>query len=272
MRTTLFAVLIAMIATACSEEKTRKRQQKKAARQEQTIEPEEKIAVTYTIDTLIDQAEIDAFKASYTDGQQKVILQLNRYGAGRFKNGMVLSIPDTVLSSFADYTTFPKELPNTDTIPKLILVSLRIQSFAIYEAGRLIRTGPVSSGKKAAPTPPGRYFTNWKAKVKTSTIDDQWIMPWYFNIQNKEGIAFHQYELPGYAASHACIRMEEEDAKWLYSWADQWELDKYTVVKNGTPVIIFGHYDFEGTQPWRLLPENPNILELTEEEMSEILN
>jgi hypothetical protein len=107
--------------------------------------------------------------------------------------------------------------------------------------------------------------------VKTSTIDDNWIMPWYFNIQNKEGIAFHKYELPGYAGSHACIRLEEADAKWIYGWADQWKLDTNgRVASNGTPVVVFGNYEFNGIQPWRRLPENPRIMDLTAGELEEI--
>ena len=261
-----------MAAASCDEAKRTKRKQQKTthARQEQVEQQPEPPLIHFSLDTLTDQAEVDAFKARYTPEQQRVILQLNRYSSEKLRKGIVLSIPDTVQGSFREYTTFPETLSFADTVPKLILVSLRIQSFALYETGKLIRTGPVSSGKKAAPTPPGRYHTNWKSKLKTSTIDDQWIMPWYFNIENKQGIAFHQYDLPGYAASHACIRLEEEDAKWIYSWADQWQLDSNTIVKNGTPVIVFGTYDFEGTQPWRLLPENPRVMELTEEELGQL--
>ena len=94
-------------------------------------------------------------------------------------------------------------------------------AFGIYEYGNLVKCGPVSSGKKAAPTPAGKYHTNWKKDVKVSTIDPEWIMPWYFNIENKQGIAFHKYELPGYPASHACIRLHEADAIWIYNWADK---------------------------------------------------
>ena len=97
-------------------------------------------------------------------------------------------------------------------------------------------------------------------------------MPWYFNIANKAGVGMHQYLLPGYPASHSCIRVYEEDAKWLYDWAQQWQItaDGASVIKNGTPVLLFGKYDFNGVSAWKQLPENPNSLELTEQELNEI--
>ena len=73
-------------------------------------------------------------------------------------------------------------------------------------------------------TPAGLQYTNYKAKLKISTIDGDWKMPWYFNIQNRSGIGMHDYS-PGYPASHSCIRLLEHDAKWIFNWADQWVLD-----------------------------------------------
>jgi len=129
-----------------------------------------------------------------------------------------------------------------------------------------------SSGKKSKPTPNGLFYTNYKSKRKRSSVNGNWLMPWYFNIANKAGVGMHQYLLPGYPASHSCIRMYEEDAKWLYDWAQQWQItaDGASVIKNGTPVLLFGKYDFNGVSAWKQLPENPNSLELTEQELNEI--
>ena len=83
------------------------------------------------------------------------------------------------------------------------------------------------------------YFTNWKAEQTTSTFNDEWDLKWNFNIENKEGIGFHQYALPGYPASHSCLRLKEADAKYLYTFADQWELKGTDDIKaKGTPVIV----------------------------------
>ena len=68
------------------------------------------------------------------------------------------------------------------------------------------------------------------------------MLEWYFNFVNARGVSFHQFDLPGYAASHACVRLLQRDAQWLYGWGDQWKLseDRRAVVVPGTPVLIMG--------------------------------
>jgi hypothetical protein len=107
-------------------------------------------------------------------------------------------------------------------------------------------------GKESTPTPIGYFHTNWKSKRQISTENPDWILPWYFNIVNSTGVSFHQFELPGYPASHSCIRLREEDAAWIYDYADQWALDKkgWNILVQGTPVIIFGKYQFNDPDPW----------------------
>jgi hypothetical protein len=78
-------------------------------------------------------------------------------------------------------------------------------------------------------------------------------MPLYFNFDNDRGLAFHQFALPGRPASHACVRLLERDARWLYDWGRGWTLDarEQNVVAPGTPVVISGAYDFTRRPPWR---------------------
>jgi hypothetical protein len=86
------------------------------------------------------------------------------------------------------------------------------------------------------------------------------VLPWTFNLDNFEGIALHQYDLPGYPASHGCVRLLQEDARWIYNWADQWLLDKGKgkLVAYGTPVLIFGDYPYGKQPPWKRLPDDPD--------------
>jgi hypothetical protein len=124
-------------------------------------------------------------------------------------------------------------------------------------------------GRKADKTPTGLFFTNWKAEETTSTFNDEWNLKWNFNIANKLGVGWHQYELPGYPASHSCLRLQEKDARHLYEWADQWVLlDDDTVAVKGTPVIVFGTYDFGAPKPWSQLVANPKALAISEEEIT----
>ncbi|OCB78023.1 hypothetical protein [Flavobacterium crassostreae] len=65
--------------------------------------------------------------------------------------------------------------------------------------------------------------------------------------------------------------MQEKDAKHLYQWAEQWELsDPETVKLKGTPVLVFGNYDFEAPKPWLKLVQDPKALHISEQELEKI--
>jgi hypothetical protein len=158
-------------------------------------------------------------------------------------------------------------------VPKILIFSYPVQAFAAYEYGTLVRWGPTSLGKRSTPTPTGLYFTNWKAKETISTVNEEWVLPWAFNIDNFNGISIHQFELPGYPASHSCARLLEADAEWIYYWADQWILTKdgEKIRAYGTPVIIYGKYDFHSPRPWKLLYENKDADKIKPEELNEVI-
>ena len=139
--------------------------------------------------------------------------------------------------------------------PKFIVVHQPMQAFAAYESGTLVRWGPVSRGRKETPTPSGLFNLTWRSRKRTSTDNDAWVLEWYFNFVNSRGVSFHQFELPGYAASHACARMLQRDAQWLYEWGDQWVLsaDKRTAEAPGTPVLVMGQFAQGKPGPWTTL-------------------
>ena len=136
-----------------------------------------------------------------------------------------------------------------------LVVYLPGQLFGAYEFGRLVRWGPVSTGSRSNPTSAGCFALNWRSTGRASTVDPDWFMRWYFNFGNREGLAFHAYPLPGYPASHGCIRLLERDAQWLFEWGQTWLLDPSgtRVLTPGTPVFIVGRYDFDAPPPWRSL-------------------
>ena len=201
------------------------------------------------------------------------VLGINRIDLRFVQKGMTLSIPDDFTRP-EDFFPFPTTVESASSIPKLILVAQHVQAFGIYEHGTLVRSGPISSGKESTPTPSGLYFTNWRGRDVISTVNDEWIMDWYFNIENKEGISVHEYELPGYPASHSCVRLRTEDAKWIHGWAKEWVLSEngWNILVRGTPVILFGTYNHDGVAPWKLLSENPTATTVSENEVENILN
>lgn len=188
-----------------------------------------------------------------------IILSLNRIDRKNLSKKDTLVVPDTFVIDNKYYSPFPLKVEGAFEIPKLILVSQKIQAFAAYRLGNLILWGPTSTGKKETPTPNGLFHTNWKSKETLSTFNDEWILKWYFNLDNFEGISLHQYEMPGYPASHSCVRLYEKDAEWIYNWAEQWKVtaDAESILAYGTPVIIFGEFDFETSKPWRELVSKP---------------
>ncbi len=127
-----------------------------------------------------------------------------------------------------------------------------------------MRWGPVSSGRKETPTPAGEFNLTWRSRKRTSTDNDAWILEWYFNFINSRGVSFHQFDLPGYAASHACVRLLQRDAQWLYGWGDQWKLsaDRRSVDVPGTPVLIIGAFGHGEAGPWTSLPSLAAPIEL----------
>ncbi len=205
-----------------------------------------------------------------------IVLMANRVDATNLQKLDSIIVPTDVTGDMVYYQPFPLEVPYLKDVNKIIFFSYATQTFAAYENGILMYAGPTSMGRQKDQTPTGLFFTNWKAVKTTSTFNDEWDLKWNFNIENKLGVGFHQYELPGVPASHSSLRLLEKDAKYLYNWADQWVLANKNVVKvKGTPVIVFGSYPFDGPKPWMKLLDNAKSLNFSkgdiEDETSQFL-
>lgn len=209
----------------------------------------------------------------------QAVLKINRIDLQHARKGDSLIVPAGIAGgnpgppdSLA-FSPFPPVLGAADSVPKLFLISIRVQAFAGYEYGRLVRWGPTSTGRKEMPTPAGLYHVNWKDKERTSTFNEEWQLLWYANLDNTLGTSIHQYALPGRPASHSCVRLLEVDARWLYHWSDEWRLtaDGREILDQGTPVVIFGEYAYGARPPWKLLPEDPAAATLSATEMADAL-
>jgi hypothetical protein len=200
--------------------------------------------------------------------QLRIVFAVNRTDKSNIVKMDSIIIPGDLTGDVEFYLPFPLEVPSLKTISKIIFFSYPTQTFAAYENGDLIYAGPTNMGRKNDPTPTGLFYTNWKAEKTTSTFNDEWDLRWNFNIANKLGVGWHQYELPGYPASHSCLRLQEKDAKYLYTWADQWILqDDENVLVKGTPVIVFGSYPFGEAKPWLQLVQDPKALNISATEI-----
>ncbi len=99
--------------------------------------------------------------------------------------------------------------------PIMAIVSIKSQKVTFYDADGWILRAPVSTGTTGRETPAGVFALIEKDKDHHSTMyDDAW-MP---NMQRItwNGIALHGGPLPGYAASHGCVRMPYDFAEKLF--------------------------------------------------------
>lgn len=216
---------------------------------------------------------MSVFNETYSKEEQNVILGLNRLDTKNKWRADTLSIPDKFDETLMIYSPFPSKLEILKEVKKMVFFSYPIQAYALYESGTLVKWGPTSLGKKTAQTKRGLMFANWKKEFAISTVDSDWKLPYNFNIHNTLGIGWHQYDLPGYPASHSCLRLLRADAIYLYNWADQWVLNKggATVKANGTPVIVFGDYGWGQKKPWKYLENDPRSNDISVDEMNEVI-
>ena len=213
------------------------------------------------------------FSKKYTERERYAILALNRLDSKSKWNSDTLVVPAKIDTTLMAYSPFPMQLDVLSDVKKFVVFSYPIQAYGVYSNGALVKWGPTSMGKKASQTSRGLMFANWKKKLAISTVKSEWKLPYNFNIHNTHGIGWHQYDLPGYPASHSCLRLLMKDAIWLYGYADTWVLNPggATTKANGTPVIVFGDYPWGKRKPWRNLLNDPNANNISVDEMTNLI-
>ena len=97
-----------------------------------------------------------------------------------------------------------------------IEISLGQQMARLYDAaGNELFSTKVSTGRKGSSTPTGEFVITNKHRAWTSTIYHS-SMP-YFQRLNCGDFGLHQGYLPGYPASHGCIRLPSQNAAKLFA-------------------------------------------------------
>ncbi len=122
--------------------------------------------------------------------------------------------------------------------PIMAIVSIKSQQVTFYDADGWILRAPVSTGVTGRETPAGVFAVIEKDKDHHSTLyDDAW-MP---NMQRItwNGIALHGGPLPGYAASHGCVRMPYDFAEKLF---DKTRIGMRVIISpNDATPVAFSH-------------------------------
>ena len=122
--------------------------------------------------------------------------------------------------------------------PIMAIVSIKSQQVTFYDADGWILRAPVSTGTTGRETPAGVFAVIEKDKDHHSTLyDDAW-MP---NMQRItwNGIALHGGPLPGYAASHGCVRMPYDFAERLFD--KTWIGMRVIIAPNDAAPVEFSH-------------------------------
>lgn len=100
--------------------------------------------------------------------------------------------------------------------PLVVIISLPDQTLSAYRNGIRIAYSSISSGVKGRSTPPGVFTILEKEVTHFSNKYHHAPMPFMQRL-TWEGVALHGGDLPGYPASHGCIRLPREFAKKLDS-------------------------------------------------------
>ncbi|MDQ8732438.1 L,D-transpeptidase [Bradyrhizobium sp. LHD-71] len=115
----------------------------------------------------------------------------------------------------------PKQAASEATAPRhagepiMAIVSIKSQQVTLFDAEGWIMRAPVSTGTKGRETPAGVFaLVEKKEDHRSNMYDDAW-MPHMQRI-TWNGIALHGGPLPGYAASHGCVRMPFDFAERLF--------------------------------------------------------
>src|ERR1700758_207094 len=139
-----------------------------------------------------------------------------------------------------DYWWNPQLSPSG---PVVVLVSIPQQTMHVYRNGILIGRSTVSTGSKGHATPGGVFSILEKKQTHSSKKYDNAPMP-YMQRLTWSGIAMHSGKLPGYPASHGCIRLPYDFSQLLFK----------TTANGGTGVVG------DGKTPTPHLASNPGLL------------
>jgi hypothetical protein len=99
--------------------------------------------------------------------------------------------------------------------PVLAVIGLEQQRITVYDSDGPILQAPISTGRRAYETPAGIFTILQKNRDHVSNLYEDAEMPFMQRI-TWSGIALHAGPLPGYRASHGCVRLPYRFAERLF--------------------------------------------------------
>lgn len=137
--------------------------------------------------------------------------------------------------------------------PLKIVISLDKQNLTVYRGTEPIAKSRISSGRSGYRTPKGVFSILQKRKWHRSNIYSNAPMP-YMQRLTWSGIALHEGHVPGYPASHGCIRLPDKFARELFSMTD---MGVHVFVTEGeTKPVPIAHDTLLQPRPMQLVTVN----------------
>lgn len=165
----------------------------------------------------------------------ELVANFNRIDEKHLKIGKKIKVPYNLNIK---YNPLPNEIKELRKYQKAIFVSLNEQWLGAYKNGKYLFGGPISSGAikclnfkkqiKNCETPKGLFEImaidkNHKSSIYYDAVNKRIKMPYalmFFIDENNIAYWIHQGALPGYKASHGCIRVNKKTAKILCNFVD----------------------------------------------------
>lgn len=160
-----------------------------------------------------------------------IVMRVNRLNM-RLRSGWTIAIPDNLEKiTLFDVAPFPLKVDPSGR--KTIIVDLKKLAWGAYDSdGYLILWGPASGGQgwcgdvgRPCRTHTGNYTV--KSKKDYDCVSSKFPLPYGgaampYCMHYYRAYALHgSFEVPGYNASHGCVRLFINDARWLnYDFAD----------------------------------------------------
>jgi len=156
---------------------------------------------------------------------REVVKRLNRMNVPLYYRRWIVVPDSTADFGHMDLSPFPDYMETSGE--RLVVVDLSLHAFGAYdESGQLIHWGPVSGGKGWCPdvrkpcntaTGSFRIIRKQGAGCVSSKfpVETAGGAPMPYCMHYYRGFALHGSTLPGFHASHGCLRLFYDDAEWL---------------------------------------------------------
>ncbi|OGT52705.1 MAG: endopeptidase IV [Gammaproteobacteria bacterium RIFCSPHIGHO2_12_FULL_41_15] len=157
--------------------------------------------------------------------EREIVKRLNRTNLPLYYRSWIVVPRDLKQLTLMDLSPFPDQMETNGQ--KLVLINLGVHAFGAYGPdGKLVHWGPISGGKGWCPDIHGQCNTvvgqfNVVEKKGPECVSDKFPVeteggaPMPYCMYFYRGFAMHGSTLPGYHASHGCVRLFFEDAQWL---------------------------------------------------------